>query len=536
MEHLSGLDASFLHLETRDMPMHVGALMLLDVPAEKRAAYPEHLRQFMASRLHVSPVFSRKLAQVVLDIANPVWVVADEHDLAAHFHHHTLPAPGGMPELERYVARVHAMPLDRRRPLWEMHVIDDAGEDALALYVKIHHAALDGVGASALMRTLLEAEPGVAPETAPLPDPHPGAAELLSASVGRALGQAAALARQVPGGLRALASLRSKLPSLAPRTAFNTSITAGRSFTTLQFPLDEVAAAARAFNGTVNDAVLAIVSDALRRYMTQSSSLPAGPLVAAVPVNLRERADGHVSNHASMWQVGLATDIDDFTERMHAIVRNTHDMRAAVASARPLMLTDFPGIGMPWLMGGLAAVVGRMQLADTLPPLANLVVSNVPGAAHPLHIAGAQVRAAYPLSIVTHGLALNVTVQSYAGMLDVGIVAATSAMPDLPQFADAMRDAHAELLAHGHRGPAEPRGAQPTRTKVSRKRRPHATEMHEEVDEAPTSHGANGHRAQRGHGRIRTRGKAASPKADEQDAATASPSRRLRAVHAVRGA
>ena len=533
MEHLSGLDASFLHLETRDMPMHVGALMLLDVPAEKRAAFPAHLREFMASRLHVSPVFSRKLAQVVLDLANPVWVAADEHDLAAHFHHHTLPAPGGMPDLERYVARLHATPLDRGRPLWEMHVIDDAGEGALALYVKIHHAALDGVGASALMRTLLEAEPGVAPGAAPLPDTHPGAAALLSASVGRALGQAAALARQLPGGLRALASLRSKLPAIAPRTALNTSITAERSFTTLQFPLDEIAAAARAFHGTVNDAVLAIVSDALRRYMTQSSSLPAGQLVAAVPVNLRERADGHVSNHAGMWQVGLATDIDDFSERVQAIARNTHDMRAAVAGARPLMLTDFPGIGMPWLMGGLAAVVGRMKLADTLPPLANLVVSNVPGPAQPLHIAGAQVLAAYPLSIVTHGLALNVTVQSYAGMLDVGIVAATSAVPDLPQFADAMRDAHAELLsqAHGVTGPAHP-----ARTRVSRKRRPHAPEMHEEVADAPVPHGGKGQRAQRGHGRVRTRGKAASPKAEPQEAAPDSPSRRLRAVHAVRGA
>ena len=536
MEHLSGLDASFLHLETRDMPMHVGALMLLDVPAEKRSAFPERLRQFMASRLHVSPVFSRKLAQVVLDLANPVWVAADEHDLAAHLHHHTLPAPGGMRELEHYVARVHATPLDRSRPLWEMHVIDDAGEGALALYVKIHHAALDGVGASALMRMLLEADPGGKPAAVPLPEAHPGAAALLSASVGRALGQAVCLARQVPGGLRALASLRSKLPFLAPRTALNTSITAERSFTTLQFPLDDIAAAARAFNGTVNDAVLAMVSDALRRYMTQSSSLPAGSLVAAVPVNLRERAGGHVSNHASVWQVGLATDIDDFAERMHAIVRNTHDMRAAVDSARPLMLTDFPGIGMPWLMGGLAAIVGRMKLADTLPPLANLVVSNVPGPAQPLHIAGAQVLAAYPLSIVTHGLALNVTVQSYAGMLHVGIVAATSAVPDLPQFAEAMRDAHAELLAHGHRGPAEPAGARPTRTKVSRKRRPHAPEMHEDVDEAPVPHGGNGQRAQRGHGRVRTRGKAASPKAGAPVTATTSPSRRLRAVPAVRGA
>lgn len=498
MEHLSGLDASFLHLETSAMPMHVGVLMPLDVPAQRQAAFPESLRHYLSGRIHLAPVFSRQLAPVLMDLANPVWVAA-EPAIDEHLHRHTLPAPGGMEQLQAYVARVHAQPLPRELPLWDMHLIDGLEGDAMALFARVHHAALDGVGASSLMRMLFGAGQG-APEAAPpAPAPHPGTAALLSASVGRTLGQAWTLARQFPAGVRALAGLRNKLPSFAPRTALNASITGERSFAALQFALDPVADAGRAFNGTINDAVLGMVADALRRYLTEAA-LPQRPLVAAVPVDLREREDGHVSNQVSMWLVELATGVHDFSERMRLIVHSTHEMRAAVAGARPLMLTDFPGIGMPWLMSGAAGAVERLRLADTLPPLANIIVSNVPGPAEPLHVAGVRVRAAYPVSIVAHGLALNVTVQSYCGNLEFGLVAATRAVPDLPRFAAVLRDAHSALLSCAQRGAAAGQAQVPP-ARVRRRRPPHVAAPGEDPDDAPRHAVANGQRQGRSRGK-----------------------------------
>lgn len=451
MQFLSSLDASFLHVETPSAPMHVGSLMLLDVPNERRTGFLDELQRYMAARMQAVPLFSRKLETVAFGLADPVWVDQPSVDLDYHVRSHALAATASMRELERFVEEEHARLLDRKRPLWEVHLIDGLADGKLALYAKIHHAALEGIGPTALMQALAADVPG-----APAPAAHAsaagmqGAASMLASAVRHSMGQAFGMLRQMPDGLRALASMRDRVPSTPPRTPFNAAITAERSFATLQFKLDDMTLAARAFAGSINDTLMAVVAGALRRFLSSGSGLPHTPLVAAVPVSLREREDGHLSSRVALWRADLATIEEDAPSRMRATVRNTHAMRADIATLRPLMLTEIPSMGMPWLMGGAAMMAERTSLANTLPPVANLIVSDVAGPAHPPHIAGARVLAAYPVSIVAHGLALNVTAQSCCDKLNVGIVAATSAVPDLQRFAACLREAEAELVQAAH--------------------------------------------------------------------------------------
>jgi WS/DGAT/MGAT family acyltransferase len=214
---------------------------------------------------------------------------------------------------------------------------------------------------------------------------------------------------------------------------------------TLSIPLPAIARVADRHQVTVNDVVLATVSGALRRYLASHGGLPAEPMVAAVPVSLREAGNTDATTLATMSRMGLATDIEDPLARLHAIHAGSGRAKSLTRELRSVIPTDFPSLGMPWLFGAAAALYGRARLADRIPPLANLVVSNIPGPTAPLYLAGARLLTWWPLSIVEHGLGLNVTVQSYAGSLDFGVVAARDALRDPAALAAAMREAFAEL-------------------------------------------------------------------------------------------
>lgn len=485
MDHLSVLDAAFLHLETPDMPMHVGAVHFLHLPASRHAGFIDDLKRHVADRLHALPVFARKLATMPLGVANPVWVADDDIDLDYHVRHARLPGPGTLEQLERHIADQHALPLDRGRPLWELHVIEGHAGGKLVVYAKVHHAALDGQGAGALYQTLMDATPHAPapsrPEHAAQPEAAPSTTGLLSSAVLHSVRQAYDLVRNVPAHLRAAVSLRSSRPALAPRSVFNATITGERQYAMMGVPLDEMARAGKAFGSTINSALLAVVSGALRRYLLPGEALPGRSMVAGVPVSLRTRESGHLSNQVGMWFVQLATDEEDPAARMRHIVTNTKAMRLGVSRARTLMLTDLPSFGLPWLMEGAIALVGRARLADALPMPVNLVVSNVSGPQQSLYLAGARVESAYPVAIVTHGLALNVTAQSYCGTLCIGVTAAASAVPDMQRFMAAMRDSHRELMRAAGVHPEPELGATKSAPKRSGRRAKPAADQ----DEAP---------------------------------------------------
>ncbi len=466
MKPLSGLDALFLHLETPETPMHVGALHLLASPPGDARAYAAAVRRHVAARLHLSPVFTRRLAPMPFAVANPVWVHADAVDLRAHVRHVKLPAPGTFAQLEATVARLHARLLERDRPLWRMVVIEGLASGELALYTKVHHATLDGAASVAFAHALLDVTPvpRAVPRTVPASErtaqgEHPGPGRLLgtavrttAAQVLRAFGQLPELARVMSSLVGRAGSAPASVPGrasfrFAPRTSLNGSIGNARAIATLSIPLAAVARVADRHHVTVNDVVLAMVSGALRRHLAARGELPAESLVAAVPVSLRAAGNTDATTLATMSRMSLATDIEDPLARLHAIHAGSGRTKALTRELRSVIPTDFPSLGMPWLFGAAAALYGRARLADRIPPLANLVVSNFPGAGAPLYLAGARLLTWWPLSIVEHGLGLNVTVQSYAGSLDFGVVAARDALPDPAAFAVAMREAFTELQA-----------------------------------------------------------------------------------------
>ncbi|MES2257211.1 MAG: wax ester/triacylglycerol synthase family O-acyltransferase [Pseudomonadota bacterium] len=485
MRHLSGLDATFLHVETPEMPMHVGALNLLEPPDDLEGEFIDAVKLHIAARMHLASIFTKKLALMPFDLANPVWVDDDDVDLDYHIRQITLPKPGTQQQLEAYVGRLHSSLLDRSRPLWEFYVFNGLQSGQVAFYSKIHHAALDGQGGVVLAQTLLDVT--AVPREVEPPPPHdkapyqPPMSAMVSAALRNTAAQCLKIVKGVPGGVKAAAGLLApsrdedgkrrlgwpKGWTLAPKTPLNVSITNQRVFATATIPLPEVAGIGKAFGATLNDAVLAIVSGALRRYLELHDALPVKSLVAALPISLRAEGNTDMNNQVSMMLLSLASDEEDPARRMRAIVKASAAMKRTLSSAKAIMPTDFPSLGVPWLMSGLVSLYGRSRLADALPPVANVVVSNVPGPRVPLFLAGARMLSNYPVSIVTHGLALNVTLQSYNGMLDFGLIACRRAVPDVRDFADCLNAAHAELLAVTRAMAAD---AAPVPVKPARKR------------------------------------------------------------------
>lgn len=467
MQHLSGMDASFLHLETPETPMHVGGMHVLELPKDYRGDFYEDFRQHIAERLHLSPVFTRKLALMPFELSNPVWVDDDEIDIDYHIRRIALPKPGTHEQLEKYVARLHSSLLDRSRPLWEFFVIEGLEGGRVALYTKVHHAGIDGQAGVALAGAIMDPTPVPAPVRPPRQSRRGngyqlGMAELASAAVSNTFQQYIKLVKTFPDMAKALQSvvmpqpdadgkrnwrLTKDLKLVGPKTPFNVAITNQRAFAGRSISLAEAKQIAKRVGVTLNDVVLGTSGGALRRYLSDSNELPKNPLTAAVPVSLREQGNTDANNQVSMTVMTLATDIADPIERLKVINESSAAAKSLMGNFKAAIPTDFPSFGAPWLISGLASMYGRSGLANALPPVANVAVSNVPGAPIPLYVCGALMKTHFPVSIPTHGVGLNITVQSYNGSLDYGLIACRRAVPDVADLADFMVEEHRKLYA-----------------------------------------------------------------------------------------
>jgi WS/DGAT/MGAT family acyltransferase len=445
MKHLSALDALFLQLETPETPMHVGSLMLLGGFGAKKDPY-KAIRAHIEKRMHLAPVFSRVVKFMPLDLASPVWIDAPRMDLDHHIRHLTLPKPGTQAQLENAVAKLHAGTLDRERPLWEFTVIDGLKSGEVGFYAKIHHAALDGQGGIAVAHALLDTQKKprvmVAPaqSAARLP---PSASRMLASALRNTVAQYGRILKSVPAVAKAATRAR---VSSAPRTRLNAAICGERLFVAMQLPLDEAKAIARHFDAKLNDVVLAVCSGALRRLFAKDTAALAKAMVGAVPLSLRAPGDTTQENQVSMMLVNLATNVADPVKRMAAIRAASTRAKMLAGSVKGAIPTDLPSLGIPWLMAAVTPLYRKAVGAPRIPVIANVVISNVPGPQARLYLAGAELKAYYPVSIVTHGLALNVTIVSYNGSLDFGLVACKRAMPDLRAFAKHLKSAHKELF------------------------------------------------------------------------------------------
>ncbi|MEO8391141.1 wax ester/triacylglycerol synthase family O-acyltransferase [Polaromonas sp.] len=505
MKSLTGLDATFLYLETPEMPMHVGSLNLCELPAGFKGSFHKAVKEHIAKRMHLAPVFSRKLVFMPLDLGHPLWVEADSVDISFHIRRADSARKGAAPmtlaEVHKLCAQLHSEVIDRNFPLWEFYIFDriqlpasQGGKVVAGFFSKIHHAALDGKGGVMLANALLDFSP--VPREVPPPDPTRRRKTEADLKLGKmigsvfssSLGQLAKLAKALPSAASTFGStlarqstassatgVKPKMPmKLAPQTPFNTGITTDRVFVTATLPLAECKAMGKAVGGSFNDIVLWICSTALRNYLTQHHSLPKKSLVAAMPVSLREAGAtdaANLGNQVSMSLVELGTQLAHPLKRMNAIMASTAKVKTSMQSLKGLLPTDYPSLLAPWLVGGAAKMAlnayGKSGMASRLPMVANLAISNVPGPPVPLYLAGAKFLTFHPLSIILHGLALNITIQTYAGHVDFGIVADKKALPHAKDLAKAIEDAFTEAQALMASAPAVAAPAPPKTAKTA---------------------------------------------------------------------
>jgi len=486
MNQLPGLDATFLHLETPQMPMHVGALHNFELPADYRGDFAADMRRHMAARLPYAPALRQKLATMPLNFSNPVWVDADP-DLEQHIVSIKLPpirkGSSGQAELHAQVGRLHPSLLPRDRPLWKFHVFTGLpngpqGQKRYAMYTQLHHAAVDGQAAVALAQAILDLSPqgralDAAPQTTKARQPIgmsamlrgafanqldlmlnavkaiPSAVTVLSQMAAQKAGDSAGgTARAVVSRLKGEAARGGRGVSnlaLAPRTRLNATVSATRAFASISLPLAELNATRRKHKASLNDAVLMICSGALRRHFLRHGPLPRKPMVAGVPVSTRAKGDTSSNNQATMTVVSLGTHIADPAKRLAYVLAATAAMKSNVGAIKSLMPTDFPTLGVPWLMQTLGGLLAKAKVAERLPAIANVAISNVPGPTVPLYMAGARMLSNYPTSIVVHGIALNITVQTYDTSLEFGLIACGEAMPEIAELADDVQAAFDEF-------------------------------------------------------------------------------------------
>jgi diacylglycerol O-acyltransferase len=503
MQQLTGLDASFLYMETGAQFGHVGSVGLYDASATPAGVLYERVRRSISERLHLLPPFRRRLVEVPLGLDHPYWIEDPDFDLDFHVRHIAVPPPGTDEQLADLVARIHGRPMDRAKPLWEVYVIEGIAHDRVALYIKIHHCTIDGVSGAEMTATLLDVSAEGAKVEPPAQEWRPDALPSQAGLFGRGLaatalrpGRAARFAFQairslaqspelVPMARAVLGLERAPLVSRllgrkddqvdappipqtrAPRTPFNRSITPHRRWAFCSLPLADAKRVKSAYGTTLNDVVLAMSSGALRRYLERKDALPREPLIAMVPVSVRSESEKQTySNRVSSILTELATDEPDpelRLARIHRAMKAAKRMQQAVPAS---LLQDFTQFATPNVAGQAARIIARTRIFDRLNPPFNVVISNVPGPRHPLYLGGARMLTYYPVSAVAEGQGLNITVQSYLDQLDFGLIACRDLVPDLWDLIDDLRASSEELTKLAARRAAEappaprpPRGA-----------------------------------------------------------------------------
>lgn len=483
MLQLSGLDNSFLIIETGGQLGHIASYTVYDGSTIEEGSFFESLRRTVEERLHLLPPYRRKLVEVPLGIDRPYWIEDADFDLDFHLRHIAVPPPGDRQQQAELIARLHARPLDRSRPLWEIYVIDGLEDGQVGLYSKVHHATIDGVSGSQMMEQLLDHLPSgdqvELPKEPWVPESNPTAAEmLLRGAVGAAIqpGRVArtlyrttrsvwesnemlgAAARTV--GLDRVPLARSflrrrgaevdadRIPQApAPRTPWNVGITAHRRFAYFSHSLEDYKMVKNAFGTTLNDVVMAVTGSALRRYLESHGELPEDPLKAMVPVSVRTEAQAHeYTNRVTSIIAELATDEKDPVarlQRIHEAMREAKRMQQATPAT---MMTDLTELAMPALLAQAARIASRTKILDRMNPPFNVIISNVPGPRESLYLGGAQLLKYYPVSAITDGQGLNVTVVSYRDHLDFGLIACRELVTDLWDMEAAFDESIAELV------------------------------------------------------------------------------------------
>ena len=468
-DRLTGLDASFLHLERDSAHMHVAGCSVFrgDAPSY------EELIAAIESRLHLVPRYRQRLAFVPLDQGRPVWVDDPHFNVRYHVRHTALPRPGGEAQLKRLAGRVFSQSLDRGRPLWELWLVEGVADGRFALLSKTHHALVDGVSGVDIATVLFDTSPEPLPVAPPdhewMPRPLPSRAQLLADALLERATVPGELARGVRAALRGprtvAAGVTRALGSMgalawtglkaAPSSPFNVRIGPHRRFTWVRADLGEFKAVKDSLGGTVNDVVLAVVAGALGRYMRLHGHLTEGvELRAMVPVSVRADIErGALGNRvAAMW-VDLPVGEQEPAQRLSTISEVMQEVKRSGQAVGAEILTRLSGFAPPTIMAQAARLQARQRLF-------NLVVTNVPGPQFPLYLLGRELESIYPMVPLAENTALGIAILSYNGQLNFGLVADYDALADVEVLAEELRAAIDELAAAAG---APPRGRSPRR-------------------------------------------------------------------------
>ncbi len=460
LQRLSGLDASFLYLESAAQPLHVCSILELDTSTMPGGYTFDRLRDGLALRIKAMPEFREKIADNRFNLDHPVWVDDKDFDVDRHLHRIGLPSPGGRTELAEIAGHIASLPLDRTRPLWEMWVIENvAGTDAhdggrIAVMTKVHHAAVDGVTGANLMSKLCTTEPD-SPPPDPVDGPRDGSGiEIAISGAVRFAVRPLNLINVVPNTVSSVIDTVKRArkgmatmaaPFAAPQTAFNANVTGHRNVAFAHLDLEDVKTVKNHFGVKVNDVVMALVAGVLRKFLLDRGELPKNSLVAMVPVSVHEKSDRPGRNQISGMFSRLETGIDDPAERLYAIAEANSAAKQHSSAIAATLLQDWTQFAAPAVFGAAMRVYASSRLSGAR-PVHNLVVSNVPGPQVPLYLLGCEVTGMYPLGPIFHGSGLNITVMSLSGNLDVGIVSCPELLPDLWDMADDFQTALTELL------------------------------------------------------------------------------------------
>jgi diacylglycerol O-acyltransferase / wax synthase len=478
MRQLTALDQQFLALEDARHYGHVGGLAILDPSTAPRGELTLlDLQKLISERLPLVPPFRWRLVEVPLNLDYGYWIDDPNFDLEFHVRELALAPPGTDQQLSEQVGRIFSRPLDRSRPLWELYLVHGLPNERVGVLTKIHHAVIDGMSGAEILGALLD----LSPEGRELPpseekpgDTAPGQLELLArgllgvprypirllGSVPRALPNVEEVpslggipglrtaGRAVTGAQRVLGRRRvvGHHDLVPPRTSFNGRVSAHRRFVFTQLPLDEFKEVKNAFGFTVNDVVVSISAGTVRRWLIKHKELPAEPLVAQVPVSVRtEEQRGTFGNRILLMTAPLFTNIYDPVTRLQRTHEALAEMKERHRALPADLLRDANQFVPPALFSRAARLTFSLSSSKRGRPAWNLVVSNVPGPQIPLYMAGARLEQQYPISVITDGMGLNITVMSYLGQMDFGIVADREQMPDVWSLTEWLRESLEEL-------------------------------------------------------------------------------------------
>jgi WS/DGAT/MGAT family acyltransferase len=453
MERLNLLDAIFLLLETAENPKHVGVLLVFERPKD---AAPDFLADLVTQFRTLRPTapFNRRPRSHLL--GPPSWETVEAPDLDYHVRHVVLPPSTDEHGLLEHVARMHEPLLDREMPLWELHFIEGLPENRFAIYAKIHHACVDGVSGVLRIQASLHEDPRDTSLRVPwgdLPD-HGKSHEHHESGMLAQLGDVASALRDHlrAGSELSIAALQRGLemaglttgshylPFSAPHTAINKTIHRARSIAVQTLAVRRVIDFGHAHGVTVNDVVLTVIDSALHRYLREHEVDTSTPLIAMVPMSLREAGDTRTNTQACLLYIELGREHATPAERLRQVRAATEQAKAEARGFSPTALSDHS-----MFVIGLAEMIGRLPLGDRVRPVGNVLVSNVPGSERKLFLHSAPLRGAYPLSTLMPGCALNVTLLRHGDQLDFGFVASRDVIPDVGALARYVGEAFEEL-------------------------------------------------------------------------------------------